>query len=348
MVGRCGRANCHIGDSFDTPPTGYLCLLMRYALSDARAWVRANLRGYFVAGYTPFRPDGEIDEPALRRNVRATLAKPGVGGLSLHTIHQEFWTFTPEERRRVTEVVLEEAAGRAPVVVNVSDPGARNAVAYARHAKAAGADAVMVWPPVYGPRTAAGVRAYYEAIAEGIDIGFFAYSTTLAELGFHLDAAQVEALLPIPHLCGVQVTSSLENYAAMMQRVGDRICVTTSLEETLLHGHRNFPERAVRFTLGSSRPLLVQNAENPHCGRFMAALLRGDLDEAGRQQKIVAGLAETLQSRYFARGFHHVALFKRVAGLLGLETHGLRPALAEPEPAELAECVAVLRGAGLL
>jgi len=321
---------------------------MRYALSDARAWVRANLQGYFVAGYTPFRPDGEIDEPALRRNVHATLARPGVGGLSLHTIHQEFWTFTPDERRRVTEVVLEEAAGRAPVVVNVSDPGVRNVIALARQAKAAGADAVMVWPPVYGPRTAAGVRAYYEAIAEGIDIGFFAYSTTLAELGFHLEAAQVEALLPIPHLCGVQVTSSLENYAAMMQRVGDRICVTTSLEETLLHGHRKFPERALRFTLGSSRPLLVQNAAHPHCGRFMAALLRGDLDEAERQQKIVAALAQTLQSRYFARGFHHVALFKRVAGLLGLETHGLRPALAEPEPAELAECVAVLTEAGLL
>lgn len=321
---------------------------MRYALPDARAWVRANLRGYFVASYTPFRPDGEIDEAALRRNVHATLAKPGVGGLSLHTIHQEFWTFTPEERRRVTDIVLEEAAGRAPVVVNVSDPAVRNVVRLAREAKAAGADAVMVWPPVYGPRTAAGVRAYYEAIAAGIDIGFFAYSTTLSELGFHMDEAQVEALVAIPHLCGVQVTSSLDNYAAMMARVGDRICVTTSLEETILHGHRKFPERAVRFTLGSSRPLLVQTAAQPHCGRFMAALLAGDLEEASRQQKVVAELAETLQSRYFARGFHHVALFKRVAGLLGLETHGLRPALAEPEAAELAECVAVLRSAGLL
>lgn len=321
---------------------------MRYSLPDARAWVRANLRGYFVACYTPFRPDGEIDEPALRRNVHATLAKPGVGGLSLHTIHQEFWTFTPEERRRVTDLVLEEAAGRAPVVVNVSDPAVRNVVRLAREAKAAGADAVMIWPPVYGPRTAAGVRAYYEAIAAGIDIGFFAYSTTLSELGFHMDAEQVEALVAIPHLCGVQVTSSLDNYAAMMARVGDRICVTTSLEETILHGHREFPAHAVRFTLGSSRPLLVQTAAQPHCGRFMAALLSGDLEEAARQQKIVAALAETLQSRYFARGFHHVALFKRVAGLLGLETHGLRPALAEPEPAELAECVAVLREAGLL
>ena len=43
-----------------------------------------------------------------------------------------------------------------------------------------------------------------------------------------------------------------------------------------------------------------------------------------------------------------VALFKRVAGLLGLETHGLRPPLSEPDAQEMAECVAVLKGAGLI
>ena len=32
---------------------------------EVRAWVRANLRGYFVAGYTPFRPDGEMDEAPM-------------------------------------------------------------------------------------------------------------------------------------------------------------------------------------------------------------------------------------------------------------------------------------------
>jgi len=321
---------------------------MRYSLSSARTWVRANLRGYFVGLYTPFRADGEIDEAALERNVRATLAKPGVGGLSVHSIHQEFWTLTLDERKRVTDLVLAEAGDRAPAVVGVSDPAARNVIELARHARAAGAAAVMIWPPYYGPRTAEGVRAFYEFVAERIDIGFFAYSTTLAELGYHLDAAQVEALLPIGHLCGVQVTATLADYADMMARAGDRICVTTSLEETLLHGKRTFPDRTPDFTLGSSRPLLLQNAAHPHCGRFMDAFLRGDLDEAARQQAIIAALAQKLQSRYFARGFHHVALFKRVAGLLGLETHGLRPPLSEPDPAELAECVGVLREAGLL
>ena len=80
----------------------------------------------------------------------------------------------------------------------------------------------------------------------------------------------------------------------------------------------------------------------------MQALLAGDLAGGERQAGIIRELAHTLQSRYFARGFHHVALFKRVAGLLGLETHGLRPPLAEPDPGELAECVEVLKQAGLL
>lgn len=317
-------------------------------MSAARDAVRARLHGYFAAQYTPFHPSGEIDYQALERNARATLAKPGVGGLSLHSIHQEFWTLTLAERQRVTETVLGAVAGEAPVVVGVSDNSARNVIDLARHAQAAGAAAVMVWPPTYGPRTPAGVNAFYREVAAGIDTGFFCYSTTLSELGYHLDDRQVEALLAIEHLVGVQVTSTPENYAAMMRRVGAEICVTTSLEETLLHGKRHFPESAVDFTLGSSRPLFTQSAVHPHGGLFMEALMHGKLDKADMQAKTIMGIAQKLQTRYFDLGFHHVSLFKRLAGLLGLETHGLRAPLAEPSPAELAECVHVLKDAGLL
>lgn len=308
-----------------------------------------NLRGYFVACYTPFHPDGEIDEAALRRNVHATLAKPGVGGLSLHAIHQEFWTLTLEERKHVTDLVLAEAAGKAPVVVGISDNAARNAIALGRHAKAAGAAATMLWPPTYGPRTPEGVRAYYEEVAAGLDLPFFCYSTTLSELGYHLDAPQVERLLAIPHLAGVQVTTTDASlFDDMVARCGHRLAVTTSLEESLLGLHRRHPGRAPSFTLGSSRPLFCQGAAQPHCGRFMDALLGGRLDEAETHQKRIAAIAQKLQTRYFAKGFHHVALFKRLAGRMGLETHGLRAPLAEPDPAELEECLAVLRDEGLL
>lgn len=312
--------------------------------------MREHFRGYFAVLYTPFLPDGEIDEAGLRRNVAATLALPGVGGLSVHSIHQEFWTLTAAERKRVADIVIDAAGGRKPVVVGVSNTSARDVVDLARHAAQAGADAVMVWPPYYGPRTADGVRAFYSYVAERIDVGMIAYSTTLAELGYYLAPDQVEALLAIEHLCAVQNTTlDFSSYAAMLERVGDRICVTTSLEEYFLFGKLSFADgRAPDFLLGASRPLFVQNAAQPRCGRFVEAVLRRDYGAAAAEVRGIVELASKLQSRYFARGFHHIALSKELTGLFGMATGGTRPPLGAATREELAECAAILSAAGLL
>ncbi len=324
--------------------------MARYARSEARDWVRKNLRGYFTVLYTPFLPDGEIDAAGLRANVARTLALPGVRGLSVHSIHQEFWTLTDTERKRVVDIVLEAVGGTAPVVVGCSDTSARTVVDLARHAAAAGADAVMVWPPFYGPRTADGVRAFYEYVAERIDIGMIAYSTTLAELGYYLSPEQVEALLPIENLCAVQnTTPDFPSYAAMLERVGDKICVTTSLEETMLSGKLAFADgRTPDFLLGSSRPLFVQNAAEPRCGRFIEAVFAKDYATAAKEVRGIVEIAGQLQSRYFARGFHHIALSKALTGLMGMASGGTRPPLGSPSAEELAECTAILVAAGLV
>ena len=323
---------------------------MRYAAGEARDWARATLSGYCTILYTPFRADGSIDEAALRANVRRTMALPGVGGLSVHSLHQEFWSLTLAERKRLAEIVLEEAAGRLPVIVGCSDPAVVNVVELVRHAEAAGADLAMVWPPYYGPRDAAGVRAFYEFVAGATRIGLVAYSTTLSELGYYLAPEQVEALLHLPALCVVQDTTlNFASHARMMERVGEHICVASSLEEYFLFGQLTFPDRAPRFMIGSSRPVLCQTPELPHCGRFLAAALAGDHAGAAAHLRTISAIAARLQSVYFAQGFHHVALFKTLAGLLGMQVgEGWRPALAPPDPRDVAECVAVLREAGLL
>jgi 4-hydroxy-tetrahydrodipicolinate synthase len=320
----------------------------KYRVGDARQWVRGNLRRYFTVLYTPFLPDGEIDEAGLARNVEVTLALPGVGGLSVHSVHQEFWTLTHAERKRVTEIVLSKVGGRCPVIVGVSDPSARNVVDLARHASASGADAVMVWPPYYGVKTAEGLRDFYEFIASRTDIGMFVYSTTLSELGFYLTPDMVASLLDIENICGVQSsTMNFASYAAMMERVGDRLPVATSLEEYFLFGKLSFGDRAPDFLMGSSRPLLVQNHEHPRCGRFIESALAGDHANAARLLREIVAIADKLQSRYFARGFHHVALFKEIATHQGLVGGGVRPPASAPSADELEECLVVLREAGL-
>lgn len=314
----------------------------------ARDRIRAGFSRYFTALYTPFQPDGEIDEAALRHNVEITLGLPGVGGLSLNSVHQEFWTLTGDERKRLTDVVLETVNGRKPVIVGVSDPSARNVVDFARHAQAAGAAAIMVWPPYYGVKTAPGVKDFYEYVAGRVDIGMFVYSTTLSELGFYLTPDMVASLLDIDTLCGVHSsTMNFAAYASMMERVGDRICVSTSLEEYFLFGKLSFPDRTPDFLMGSSRPLLTQSHALPHCGEFVEAALSGDFTLAGAKLRQIVNIADKVQSRFFAAGYHHVALFKQLSTHLGLVGGPVRPPMSAPLQADLDECRAIMKAAGL-
>ena len=277
-----------------------------------------------------------------------TLSLPGVGGLSLHSIHQEFWTLTVAERMRVTELVIRTVDGRKPIIAGVSDTCARTVVELARHAQHAGVDAVMVWPPYYGPRSAEGVRAFFEYVAGRIEIGMFVYSTTLSELGFYLTPEMVEALLPLEWLCGVHSsTMNFAAYASMMERVGNEIAVSTSLEEYFLFGKLTMPERTSDFLMGCSRPLFVQSRDRPHCGRFIEAVLSRDYVLAGNVLRDIIGIADKLQSRYFSQGFHHVALFKALSENVGLVGGPVRPPASEPKPGELHECFDVMIAAGL-
>lgn len=320
----------------------------KYKRSEARQWTRTNLRGYLTALYTPFTADGDIDDKALAKNVEVTLGLPGVGGLSLNSIHQEFWTLTDTERMRLTELVLDVVGGRKPVVVGVSHTSLRTVVALAQHAQKAGADAIMVWPPYYGPRSKRGVLDFYRYVADRVDIGMFAYSTTLSELGFYLTPDMVDALLPLEALCGVHSsTMNFATYASMMERVGAEIPVSTSLEEYFMFGKLTMPERTPDFLIGCSRPLFVQTRDRPHCGRFIESALAGDYAGAGAILREIVAIADKLQSRYFAQGFHHVALFKALSENNGLIGGSARPPASPPDAAEINECFEVMRAAGL-
>jgi 4-hydroxy-tetrahydrodipicolinate synthase len=314
-----------------------------------RRRVRERFKRYFTVLYTPFLANGEIDEGALRHNVEATIGLPGVGGLSVHSIHQEFWTLTQQERCRVTEIVLETIAGRVPTIVGVSDTSMHNIISQAQHASGCGADAVMIWPPYYGPRTPGGIQDFYESIAARINSGFFVYSTTLTELGFYLNPDMVKALLPIENLVGVQnSTMDFSAYAAMMESVGESIAVSTSLEEYFLFGKMVFPDITPDFMMGSSRPLLIQNTHYPRCGDFVESVLQGNLEQASVKLREIVSIAQKLQSRYFAQGFHHLALSKALSSHLGLVGGKVRPPASSAHPDELQECLEIMRQAKLI
>ena len=237
-----------------------------------------------------------------------------------------------------------------PALVGTSHTSLRDVLDLAKHAQAAGADLIMVWPPYYGPRTEDGVRAFYEYVAERVDIGICVYSTTLAELGYFLTPELVARLAAIDNICAVKEASlNLNGYSAMMERVGHLLPVSCPLEEYHLYGLMTFgPKIVPNFLLGSSRPLYMQNQEHPYCAEFFQAVERGDFGGARESLRFILKISQRLHGRYLTKGGHNVALTKYITGLFGMAAGPVRPPLSAPPQEEIDEAIAVLTDAKLL
>jgi 4-hydroxy-tetrahydrodipicolinate synthase len=113
--------------------------------------VRERLRGSLPALITPFR-DGAVDEAAFRRLVSWQIME-GSHGLVPAGTTGESATLSHEEHRRVVELCIDEAKGRVPVVAGAGSNSTTEAIALTRHAKSAGADAVLSVAPYYNRPT---------------------------------------------------------------------------------------------------------------------------------------------------------------------------------------------------
>ena len=105
-----------------------------------------KLRGIFPVLQTPLDAEGEIDFDSLRKEVDFCF-QTDAHGLVFPVLGSEFQFFSDRERRSMVEAVVDEAAGRIPVVAGVAGTSTPAAVEHARHAAEVGADAVIALPP---------------------------------------------------------------------------------------------------------------------------------------------------------------------------------------------------------
>src|SRR5258708_11010690 len=118
---------------------------------------------------TAFTDSGDFDEASQRRVVDLFIDK-GANGLTALGVTGEVARLEEPERAKVLEVVVNQAAGRVPVIAGTSVDGTRTCIAYTRQAKDLGASAVMVSPPRMPKLSSAPVLAHYKALADAVDL----------------------------------------------------------------------------------------------------------------------------------------------------------------------------------
>lgn len=131
--------------------------------------------GSMVALVTPMRADGSIDEAAFARFIDWQIAEGTQGIIPVGTTG-ESPTLSHDEHKRVVEIAIKTAAGRVPVIAGAGSNSTAEAIGLAKHAKSAGADAVLVVTPYYNKPTQEGLFRHYTAIADEADIPVIIYN----------------------------------------------------------------------------------------------------------------------------------------------------------------------------
>jgi N-acetylneuraminate lyase len=158
-------------------------------------------QGAWPALLTPFTADDQVNYPVLHGVVDYLLSK-GIGGFYVCGSTGEGIYMSVEERKRVTSAVVEQVAGRVPVVAHVGTMVTRDAVELASHAQQVGADAIAsIIPPQFG--SVPSIVDYYTALSKAApNIPLLSYL-----FGGPADAvALMRALMPIATLAGSKYT----------------------------------------------------------------------------------------------------------------------------------------------
>jgi 4-hydroxy-tetrahydrodipicolinate synthase len=169
--------------------------------------MRRPFTGVGTALVTPFRRDGSLDEPAVKRLARRQI-DAGVHFLSPCGTTGEAPTLNHREKLRVVELVLEEANGGVPVLAGAGGYDTREVIQLAREYERIGVDGILSVTPYYNKPTQEGLFQHYKAIADSTALPIVLYNVP-GRTGVNLETATVLRLSALPTIVGVKEASGL-------------------------------------------------------------------------------------------------------------------------------------------
>ncbi|CAL9407344.1 dihydrodipicolinate synthase family protein [Streptomyces sp. enrichment culture] len=291
---------------------------------------RAALADVVAIPVTPFAEDGSVDQGTYRALLRRLL-DGGVRTLTPNGNTGEFYALTPEERRLVTELTMEEGGDRAVVLVGVGHD-VPTAVASARHAREVGAAMVMVHQPVHPYVSQNGWVDYHRAIAEAVpELGVVPYIRNP-----RLEGARLAELADAcPNVVGVKyAVADAARFAGFARDAGlERFVWVAGLAEPYAPSY--FSAGATGFTSG------LVNVAPAVSLNMLEALRAGDYAAA---MKVWEQIRRFEELRAADASANNVTVVKEALASLGLCRREVRPPSRPLPEGERAEVAAIASG----
>ena len=126
-------------------------------------------RGIFPSLATPFTSTGDIDLAGQRAITRFALDS-GSHGLICFGLAGEVFRLAADERIELLHAIVQETDGRIPVLAGVGTEATHSSVRLAKAAADAGADGLVIPPPLTAPASRAALTSYFQEVAAATDL----------------------------------------------------------------------------------------------------------------------------------------------------------------------------------
>jgi 4-hydroxy-tetrahydrodipicolinate synthase len=240
-------------------------------------------QGSITALITPFK-DGELDAKAFQSLVEWQIDQ-GTHGLVPVGTTGESPTLTHDEHKRVIELCIEAAAGRVPVIAGAGSNSTAEAVALARHAKAAGADGVLVVTPYYNKPTQEGLYLHFKAINDAADIPIVMYNIPGRSV-IDMSVDTMTRLFKLTNIVGVKdATANLARVSQQRAAMGTDFIQLSGEDATALGFNAHGGQGCISVTANVAPAL---------CSEFQLACLGGNFKRALQIQDKLMPLHDSL------------------------------------------------------
>ncbi len=239
-------------------------------------------RGTLTALITPFRGGG-VDGQALRELVEKQI-QDGIHGLVACGTTGEASAMGVPERLDVIRLVIEQAAGRVPVIAGTGGNSTAATLEFTRQAAELGPDGVLVVTPYYVKPTQRGLIQHFEQVAK-VGPPVVVYNVP-GRTGVSITAETAEALSRIPNVVALKEASAdMRLDADVARRVGERLALLSGDDFTYL------PFLAIG---GSGCISVVSNVAPAAMAQLYEKFRSGDINGARKLQLDLLPLMEAL------------------------------------------------------
>lgn len=229
-----------------------------------------SIQGIIPAMVTPLDQNEEIDQAGLRRFVNY-LIEGGVHGLFPMGSQGEFYAFSPEEKRLVWEIVMDEAAGRVPVYAGTGAITTRQVIELNRIAEGTGMAAVSVLTPFFIQPSEEGLYRHFVEIADATSLPVILYNNP-GRTNVKLTPSMVARLAQHPNIVGIKDSGGDLTATIDMIRLTDDDFTVLMGRDSLIYAGLHHGTKGAIAASASVVPALVASIYD--------AFVQGDLERS--------------------------------------------------------------------